>query len=154
MFQKRRGPKCRSFDPNIAEIVFLKISRGASLERVCKLPGMPGRWVIRRWRKENLEFNKALRQARRFRREFYLDSLLELVGSIKHLRAGRGSRLALYKWLSKVRPDYKTFGFSTKGIITRAMIRFREREIAESLQSVWTSPTAAPLFPLSQNKKG
>jgi hypothetical protein len=125
--QERRGAKldrCRArrrdFDPVLADRIVARVAMGTPLDEVLTAdPGLPGRGVVTRWRRENREFGRALAMAIRARRQWALgrarctaamaDAVCERIFEGETLatigrRPGMPCRATLYAWMKRVRP--------------------------------------------------
>lgn len=104
----------RAFDPTVADRVLLHLGRGCPLPEVRhREPGLPGYWVIDRWRRQNPAFDAEVRATvaiarRSLARRRALQALPRLRqhiaadGSLHSLagRHGLPSLKTLYRWVS------------------------------------------------------
>lgn len=109
----------RAFDPDIADKVLLHLGRGHRISDVCRVaPGLPGYWIIARWRRENSEFDYEVRVTLRFGRtgrvrqriarvSLKLGADIAAGGSLRSLagKKGRPSESTLYRWAARS-PDF------------------------------------------------
>ncbi len=85
-------PRAFPFNPIIAEEIISRISKGETITKIITLPHMPTLSILHRWRKNDPEFDKAIKEARLMRREMYQDKVADSIDDLNHLEQGATTR--------------------------------------------------------------
>jgi hypothetical protein len=119
---KKRGPREIPFSQTVADIICQYITEGMPLSRICMLTGIPGLWVIRRWRHEHPDFNVQIREARNDRARLFRDLALDEAKKLTSDNAASASlRISFYRWAAG-QADPGTFGKPAKNQAPRYIV--------------------------------
>jgi hypothetical protein len=130
-----RTPRCRRFDPEAADRIIVRLSKGETLAEVLADPELPGITNLRRWRRQRPDFDHAVKMAhlaghrRRMRRRWRLTPKLReriLFGlvrgaSLSAVCRGRGMphRVTVQDWLRRDADFARDVGWARReGVIT------------------------------------
>ncbi len=94
----------------VANQICEEIANGASITALCKTVGFPPYSVVARWRRDNEDFNFALRMATADRAEYFRDQLQEILNTVENKNV-KVSKLKseIFKTLASY-DDSKKFG--------------------------------------------
>jgi hypothetical protein len=102
------------FDEVMAQIICQKLASGMTMTKLYKEPGIPPAAVIRKWRKDYPEFEKALRIAVNDRGDYYHDKVIDTAHAMTDENVGVAKeQIKAYQWGAQVgNPDQ--YGTKTK----------------------------------------
>lgn len=101
----------------LADVICQKIVQGAYLSKLHEIEGMPDLWQIALWRRQNKDFDDAIRYARKVRAEVQRDEAVEIAkgadGLDKDLIAGKKLAVDTLQW-SAEKDDPEVYGNKVK----------------------------------------
>lgn len=105
------------YSPAIGDIICQKIIDGVPLSAIGNEKGMPDRYTVALWRRDNKEFDDKIRFARRVRAETIRDELMEVAKDSIHADkdevSGRKLFIETSKWAAE-KDDPENFGNKVK----------------------------------------
>ena len=103
LFDQRYVRKYK-YNQAVADVIIQKMIEGMSLASICKLDGMPTYSIVVLWRKQHEEFDKMIKDMRKYRAEVFRDLIADSMADIPEKEEVPALKLQFEKakWLAKV----------------------------------------------------